>query len=62
MYVSRRLSKRELEKVVYRVLGVENIRKHNKLLLALLADVSSSAERVHEGRSLVGDTTPRCRD
>lgn len=47
MYVSRRLSKKELEKVVYRVLGVENIRKHNTLLLSLLADVSSPAERRH---------------
>lgn len=40
MYISRRLSKRELDKVVCRVLGIDNLRKHNALLLALLADAT----------------------
>lgn len=40
MYMSRRLSKRELDKIVTRVLGVQNLRKHNALLLALLADAT----------------------
>ena len=39
MYVCRRLSKAELDTIVLRALGAENIRKHNALLLALLADV-----------------------
>mmetsp|Transcript_3121 Transcript_3121/g.10324 ORF Transcript_3121/g.10324 Transcript_3121/m.10324 type:complete len:152 (-) Transcript_3121:606-1061(-) len=39
MYVCRRLSKSELDTVVLRALGSENIRKHNTLLLALLSDV-----------------------
>lgn len=58
MYVSRRLSKRELDKVVVRVLGVGNIRKHNTLLLALLADVSASRAK---GRNAIAGVAPRDR-
>mmetsp|Transcript_3119 Transcript_3119/g.10305 ORF Transcript_3119/g.10305 Transcript_3119/m.10305 type:complete len:310 (-) Transcript_3119:91-1020(-) len=49
MYVCRRLSKSELDTVVLRALGSENIRKHNTLLLALLSDATRRALRVREG-------------
>mmetsp|Transcript_16094 Transcript_16094/g.19699 ORF Transcript_16094/g.19699 Transcript_16094/m.19699 type:complete len:95 (+) Transcript_16094:34-318(+) len=39
LYIVRRLSKSELEVAVTQTLGYENVRKHNTLLLALLADV-----------------------
>ncbi|KAJ8602367.1 hypothetical protein CTAYLR_004205 [Chrysophaeum taylorii] len=53
MYVSRRLSKRELDTVVLRVIGVDNIRKHNALLLALLADATRRAVDTRN-RTVVG--------
>ncbi|KAJ1461347.1 hypothetical protein M885DRAFT_507276 [Pelagophyceae sp. CCMP2097] len=48
LYIARRLSKRKLDSVVLRTVGLENVRRHNDLILALLRD---AAGRAHANRT-----------